>query len=100
MSSASSPHRAVVCAHHPERQASGVCVRCRARLCGECTTKLDGINYCASCLATLADDEARRGEGDDGAAKGRPALEVMWLLVGVCALTLACWGLLVLGAAW
>jgi hypothetical protein len=43
------------CVNHPEREAIGVCVRCRTRVCSECVTKVEGINYCVSCLAVLAD---------------------------------------------
>ena len=43
-----------VCQNHAQREAIGVCVRCRARMCSECATKIDGINYCVSCLAGLA----------------------------------------------
>jgi hypothetical protein len=44
----------VACRNHPAREAIGVCVKCRARVCGECSTKLDGINHCADCVAALA----------------------------------------------
>jgi hypothetical protein len=46
------------CIHHPDREAMGVCVRCRARHCSECITKVDGVNFCARCLAELAADGA------------------------------------------
>jgi hypothetical protein len=39
------------CRNHPYRDAVGVCRRCRARLCVDCLTKIDGINYCRDCLA-------------------------------------------------
>jgi hypothetical protein len=32
----------------------GICVRCRTALCGECITKLDGVNHCRACLEQLA----------------------------------------------
>jgi hypothetical protein len=44
----------VGCRNHPAREAIGVCVKCRGRVCGECSTKLDGINHCADCVAALA----------------------------------------------
>jgi hypothetical protein len=37
-----------------------VCVRCRTRVCSECATKVDGINYCVACLAGLAVDSGAR----------------------------------------
>ena len=54
------------CANHPEREAIGICVRCRIRVCSECSTKVDGINYCVSCLAGLAvsSHAAARREGE------------------------------------
>ena len=51
---------AATCQHHPEREAIGVCVACRTRLCGECVTKVEGINHCVACLAKLAAEGARR----------------------------------------
>jgi len=44
------PHN---CFLHPERKAIGICVLCRTAICSECSTRVDGINYCQSCLATL-----------------------------------------------
>jgi hypothetical protein len=46
---------AAVCVHHHERHAIGICVKCRTPLCGECVTKVDGINYCVRCLERMAD---------------------------------------------
>ena len=42
------------CPNHPQREAIGICVRCRRRVCSECATKVEGINYCVTCLAELA----------------------------------------------
>jgi hypothetical protein len=42
------------CENHPQREAIGVCVKCRTRVCSECSTKVDGINYCVRCLSGLA----------------------------------------------
>jgi hypothetical protein len=46
------------CPNHPQREAIGICVECRRRVCSECATKVDGINYCVRCLATLATSQA------------------------------------------
>jgi hypothetical protein len=46
------------CIHHPDREAMGICVRCRVRYCSECITKLDGVNFCAGCLASVAGADA------------------------------------------
>lgn len=48
------------CQNHPQREAIGICVQCRVRICSECTTKVEGINYCVSCLAGLAVEGGRR----------------------------------------
>ena len=50
--------QAAACAFHAEREALGVCVACRSRVCAECTTKVEGINYCVRCLAQRAQMEA------------------------------------------
>jgi hypothetical protein len=52
------------CPNHPQREAIGICVRCRKRVCSECATKVDGINYCVDCLAALAgqDTQAKPAE--------------------------------------
>lgn len=79
------------CVHHPEREAVGVCVLCRRSVCTECTTKLDGINHCSDCVATLAASVrvAPRAERAEGAAHASLAT-VLW-----CAfLVLVVWGLL------
>lgn len=55
----SAPLAIVACANHEGREAIGVCVRCRRRVCSECTTKLDGINHCVRCFAELAEEHAR-----------------------------------------
>jgi len=49
----------VACANHESREAIGVCVRCRRRVCSECTTKIDGINHCVGCFAELAKEHAQ-----------------------------------------
>jgi hypothetical protein len=50
------------CENHPQREAIGVCVQCRTRVCSECSTKVEGINYCVRCLAGLAREGARTTE--------------------------------------
>jgi hypothetical protein len=69
--SMSAPLAIVACANHEGREAIGVCVRCRLRVCGECTTKIDGINHCVRCFAELAKEHAQpektvRREGEWG----------------------------------
>ncbi len=43
-----------LCAQHPDREALGICVMCRRPVCAECSTPIEGINRCASCIAALA----------------------------------------------
>ncbi|HJL17479.1 MAG TPA: B-box zinc finger protein [Sandaracinaceae bacterium LLY-WYZ-13_1] len=83
---------AAACRNHPDREAIGICVECRARICSECVTKVDGINYCVACYASLAERGAARKASED-----RPTPR--WLahlaaagLLGL--LTLMTWGLL------
>jgi hypothetical protein len=47
------------CRYHFGRPAVGVCMRCKAPVCSECTTRLDGVNHCHMCLKALG---ARREE--------------------------------------
>lgn len=61
------------CSYHPERHAVGVCVRCGRVVCTECSTRLDGINHCAVCVAGLAD--ARDA--------GRGPLAMGWVVAGL-----------------
>lgn len=43
----------------------GICVGCRAAVCSECATKIEGMNYCLRCLEratskpTTVDDPRR-----------------------------------------
>lgn len=47
-----------VCRNHPDRPATGLCVRCRAPICPDCTTKVQGINHCLNCLSQRAKPSA------------------------------------------
>jgi len=38
------------CEQHDGRAAVGICVHCKRPLCGDCITKVDGINHCRACL--------------------------------------------------
>ena len=67
-----------------------MCVRCRTRVCSECATKVDGINYCVSCLAGLAVDSGTRNAAHGGTR--RFPLTSAALYLGV--LTLLLWGFL------
>jgi len=90
-------HGATACANHPRREAIGICVKCRTQVCGECTTKVDGINYCVSCLAKLA---GPRAKPVDAAAQSSPVASGLWLALGAGVLTVLAWTMLEIGAAW
>lgn len=75
------------CRHHPERAAVAVCVRCREPVCADCTTKIEGINFCAPCLRRKA-DAAPKPE-----RTSRPGVVVLGLLAALGIYWLAFLGL-------
>ncbi len=83
---------AAACQNHLDREAIGVCIKCRSRICSECVTKVDGINYCVTCYARLAghDAEQRKKKRFVFPEALAPAAAITWLF----ALTLFAWGLL------
>ena len=84
--------QAAACAFHAQREALGVCVACRSRVCAECTTKVEGINYCVRCLA----QRAKREAAPTRVAAGKPsrASVVAGAIVWAALLWLLLWGLL------
>ena len=85
----------VTCTNHPARDAIGLCVRCRARVCSECSTKVDGINHCVGCLAAQA--SAPRPPPVDHGAGVRPraaAAESLSAAVSIAALGVLVWVLI------
>lgn len=50
------------CANHPDRAAIGICVSCQKVVCASCSTRLQGRNFCRSCLEL----RASRQPGDVG----------------------------------
>ena len=87
-----SGHSAAACTNHLDREAIGICVECRSRVCSECVTKVDGINYCVACLAMLADRGAPRA---DAASRPRSGALATVSALGLLAVaTLMTWGLL------
>jgi hypothetical protein len=42
------------CAHHPDNQVTGVCIRCGAFTCVHCEVSVRGIRYCEDCREELA----------------------------------------------
>ena len=51
-----SPDAVAACHLHPRRNAVGICIDCRVQVCGECVTKVDGINFCVRCYELKADE--------------------------------------------
>src|SRR5207245_3384833 len=49
----SGPLTMASCKYHPDRPGVGVCMRCRAVICNDCCTRLDGVNHCHACLKAL-----------------------------------------------
>lgn len=60
----------VSCANHPSREALGICVACKKRICAECVTRVDGINYCVACLEGLSRARASVPPGPAESAAG------------------------------
>ena len=49
------------CANHPQRAAIGVCVITGVAICGECSTRYEGVNYSKEGLAILHARRAQAG---------------------------------------
>jgi hypothetical protein len=49
------------CRNHPARPGIGACPTCGSVICEECSTRVEGILHCRSCLAKVAEDGGRRG---------------------------------------
>jgi hypothetical protein len=52
-----------VCHYHPDRNAIGLCMRCRRVICSACSTRVDGINHCHACLAALGNRQPVKAVG-------------------------------------
>jgi len=87
------PPLVATCENHVQREAIGVCVRCRTRVCSECSTKVEGINYCVSCLAGLA-LEGGRAAGRRKAGEAGSALAYVSAGAYFCTLVAGLWLLL------
>jgi hypothetical protein len=85
------PAQTAACQNHLDREAIGICVECRARICSECVTKVDGINYCVSCYSRIADRGARRANAE---AEATPRwIATLAAVALVLFATLLTWGL-------
>jgi hypothetical protein len=73
------------CLYHPARPGVGICVKCGTVVCTECSTKFDGINHCAVCVAEL------RRDADGGHIAG-PSRALWWFGVVASFLVIVCVG--------
>lgn len=82
---------AYYCLNHPDRDAVGVCVKCRKYVCAECATRIEGVNYCADCLPRVGDRKTGAGRSWEKPAAlfiTISCLAVCSVLLGTCALLL------------
>jgi hypothetical protein len=87
--------RSYLCRNHPEREGIGICVICKNVVCVECSTKIDGVNHCRTCLARRAGVAvARAPSRTGGVVQGALAL-----LLTLGSVVLVAGGLLVWAAA-
>ena len=49
----------VQCETHPQNLGVAACVRCSSVVCSDCTTRLQGRNFCATCLQRMVGPEER-----------------------------------------
>lgn len=81
------------CYDHPDRPGIGICVECRHVVCRECTTQVDGINRCASCLRKHAQAAVRvrpqRAWGVVNVLLSGATVGGLWLAVYLVALLLS-----------
>jgi hypothetical protein len=55
------------CIHHPQRPAIGICVMTHKPICGECSTRYEGVNYSKEGLLLLQQQRAAAaGQGHGG----------------------------------
>lgn len=66
-------------------------MKCRTRVCDECSTKINGINHCVRCLAALA---GRARAPADVSARAPGAIGLLGAVALVSAASLLTWALL------
>jgi hypothetical protein len=66
------------CVNHPDRPALGVCVITHKAICGECSTRYEGVNYSREGLKILQERRL-------AAAKRRsPRQTILAIAIGLC----------------
>jgi hypothetical protein len=69
-----------ICQYHRNRAGVGVCMRCRAVICQECCTRVDGVNHCHQCLQALGQKAVvSQGGGIPMSILAAAVLGVTWL---------------------
>ena len=66
------------CINHPDRRAIGICVETKKPICGECSTRYNGVNYSKEGLELM--HERRRREAT---ARGTGVGWIKLFFVGV-----------------
>jgi hypothetical protein len=64
----------VQCATHSNTLAIGLCVACGIGVCGSCSTRLQGRNFCVACLSSRAESA-----GSEAAVVSAPGLQLLVL---------------------
>jgi hypothetical protein len=54
------------CVNHPQRAAIGICVMTRKPICGECSTRYEGVNYSREGLELLRQQRAQSQKKGSG----------------------------------
>lgn len=69
------------CINHPERDAIGICIITRKPICGECSTRYEGVNYSKEGLRILK--ERKAAEHASVSLKERLGTILSWLSVPI-----------------
>lgn len=71
------------CVNHPERVAIGVCVETKKPICGECSTRYNGVNYSREGLEILRRRRSREAEKSGGQVGYLPFLLIALVMSAV-----------------
>ena len=69
------------CMNHPDRAAIGICVMTRKPICGECSTRYEGVNYSREGLELL--HKERNALAAKRPGRGRALAVLVWALAPV-----------------
>jgi hypothetical protein len=68
------------CANHPQRPAIGVCVMTHKPMCGECSTRYEGVNYSKEGLRLLQQQRAEAKRAGRGGRRRAVISGIVWCL--------------------